>query len=61
MQTQKGKIFKPKSCLECVAVKIDREFITCLCYKALKAKRGSVYELKDMWKKCPIGWDKEET
>lgn len=52
------KIYKPKSCELCPVVKIEKGVIICGAYKSLKAKTNDSTEKYDMWKKCPIGWDK---
>lgn len=48
---------KPKCCEQCVVVKAEKGMIKCGCMPSLTAK---TYEEKlDMWKNCPIMWDKK--
>lgn len=58
-----NKIYKPKTCLQCPAVKIDKKDkgkIVCGCMRNLSADTRKPNEAKEMWNKCPIGWDKKE-
>lgn len=57
------KIYKPNSCLECPAMKRDiknQYKIICGCMKILNADTKYPEEMKKMWDKCPIAWDKPE-
>lgn len=57
------KIYKPKTCLVCPVIvmdKKDKAKIVCGCMRTLSANTRVPEELKTMWNKCPIGWDKEE-
>lgn len=53
------KIYKPKSCKDCPAVKIEKGMLVCGCLRELKSNLKSQTEQKTMWEKCPIDWDKE--
>lgn len=52
-----NKITKPKSCLECPAVKIEKKTIICPCCKS-KVDRMDYKGQDLMHKKCLIDWDK---
>lgn len=55
---QENKIYKPKSCEQCPVIRIDKGTMTCGAYKKLKAKISDSTERYNMWKSCPIDWDK---
>lgn len=53
------KLYKPKGCAKCPAVKIEKGMLICLCMKELKANINNSDEKLEMWEKCPLAWDKE--
>lgn len=55
---QENKIYKPKSCEECPVIRIGKEIMTCGVHKKLKANISISKEKYNMWKNCPIDWDK---
>lgn len=50
---------KPISCEKCPAVEISKGTIVCGCMRTLKADITKSEEKLQMWRKCPLGWDKE--
>lgn len=57
------KIFKPKTCLDCPVINIDKkdkDKVVCGVMRKLSANKQVPEEMKQMWNNCPIGWDKEE-
>lgn len=57
-----NKIYKPKTCFQCPVVEIDKKDkgkIVCGCMRELKAKAYNTQEKLQMWRKCPLAWDKE--
>ena len=56
-----NKIYKPKTCFQCPVVEIDKKDkgkIVCGCMRNLSSDTRKPNEPKEMWNKCPIGWDK---
>lgn len=49
---------KPKTCYDCPAVELKRGEIVCGCMRTLKAKDTDPQEKLQMWRKCPLDWDK---
>ena len=56
-----NKIYKPKTCFQCPAVKIekkDKGKIVCGCMRNLSADIRKPHEQKEMCDNCPICWEK---
>ena len=53
------KYIKPKSCLHCVVVEKSKDKVSCGCLRKLTARYDDAEELKAMYNKCPLKWDKE--
>lgn len=51
------KIYKPNSCLECPAVKVENGKVICGCYRKLTADLKDKDDQYFMWRKCHIEWD----
>lgn len=49
---------KPRNCTECPAVENKKGEIVCGCMRDLKAKSTEPIEKLEMWKNCPLAWDK---
>ncbi len=58
-----NKIYKPKNCSLCPAVRVEKVTIVCGCKKDLKADKNNLIERLAMWRNCPLAWEenKEET
>lgn len=52
------KNYKPKSCRQCPAVRLEKGKIKCGCQP--KDVATTPFEENWLWKNCPIGWDKEK-
>ena len=57
---EQKKLYKPKTCEQCPAVNIVKGEIICGCMRELKAKTNDPQEKLQMWRECPLAWDKEE-
>lgn len=53
------KLYKPKTCEQCPVVNVVKGEIICGCMRELKAKAYNSQEKLQMWRKCPLAWDKE--
>lgn len=51
---------KPKRCVDCPAVDVEKGIISCGVMKSLKAKIDDPSEKLEMWKKCPLAWDNKD-
>jgi hypothetical protein len=51
---------KPNNCEKCPAVELNKGEIACGCMRELKAKAYAPQEKLQMWRKCPLAWDKQE-
>lgn len=51
---------KPTNCEKCLAVELKKGEIICGCMRELKAKADDPQEKLQMWRKCPLAWDKGE-
>lgn len=47
---------KPKTCIDCPAVRTKGNKIYCACLKGLEADKTSSLAMMSMWEKCPIDW-----
>lgn len=52
------KIYKPRTCEQCPVIKKEKETLICGVMRELKANTHDPQEKFQMWKKCPIDWDK---
>lgn len=62
MEQANNKVFKPKSCLECPVFKRKKKNYWC-GVRPTSHRRGekqSQQTLSEMYKSCPIEWDKPE-
>lgn len=55
---EEKKLYKPKTCEQCPAVRVEKGEIVCGCMRELKAKANNPIEKLQMWQKCPLAWDK---
>jgi hypothetical protein len=53
-------MYKPNNCEKCPAIELQKGEIVCGCMRELKAKVHDPQEKLQMWRKCPLAWDKEE-
>ena len=53
-----GEYKKPIKCEKCPAVDVEKGIISCGVMKSLKAKIDDPSEKLEMWRKCPLAWDK---
>ena len=56
---EQKKLYKPKTCEKCPAVNVVKGEIICGCMRELKAKANDPQEKLQMWRECPLAWDKE--
>lgn len=53
------KIYKPKTCKECPVGINNKGKITCgVSRNKLIAQSTNIKEMKEMYEKCPIDWDR---
>lgn len=54
-----NKIFKPKSCIECPVFKRKKQKFWCSVQPTSKNEKNKT-TIEEMYKRCPIDWDKEK-
>jgi hypothetical protein len=52
------KQYKPRTCEQCLVIKKEKGTLICGVMRKLKAKANSTQEKLQMWRKCPLDWDK---
>lgn len=52
-----NKLYKPKNCSLCPAVRAEKGSMICGCKKELKADINNPTEKLTMWKQCPLAWE----
>ena len=53
------KIYKPPICEQCPVCRVDKNKIKCGVSHDLEAGRFDTKAKAEMWRKCPIDWDKK--
>lgn len=52
------KLYKPRTCEQCPVIKNEKGFLVCAVMRELKANIRNDQEKLNMWRNCPLGWDK---